>query len=88
MNFEWDPDKDREVREKHGISFEEVVSLIGRGFLLKTLRNPSPKHKGQKIFLIRRGSAVYMVPYEKRNGKYRLITAFYSKHFTDLNREL
>jgi uncharacterized DUF497 family protein len=83
MNFEWDLAKNEEVQRDHDISFEEVVSLIGRGYLIKTMSNPSPKHKGQKIFLVRRGKAVYMVPFEKREGKYRLITAFFSQFFTD-----
>ncbi len=83
MNFEWEPDKNEEIQKDHDISFEEVVNLISRGFLIKTVSNPSPKYKGQKIFLIRRGKAVYMVPFEKRQGKYRLITAFYSQYFTE-----
>ena len=28
MRFEWDPDKDRANREKHGISFEEASELL------------------------------------------------------------
>lgn len=68
MNFEWEPEKNDEVQKDHGISFEEVVRLIARGHLIKTLSNPSPKYKGQKIFLIRKGKAVFMVPYEKRQG--------------------
>lgn len=83
MNFEWDPAKNEEVQRDHGISFEEVVTLISRGHLLKTLTNPSLKYKNQRIFLIRKGKAVYMVPFEKREGKYRLITAFFSQSFTD-----
>ena len=83
MNFEWDPEKDEEIQQKHGISFEEVVNLMGRGFLLKVARNPSPKHKGQKIFLVQKDNAVFVVPYEKYQGKYRLITAFYSQHYTN-----
>ena len=82
MNFEWDPDKAREVLANHGVSFEEIVNLIGRGFLVKTMVNPSKKHRGQKVFLVRKANSIYMVPFERRHGKYRLITAFYSKYFT------
>ena len=28
VRFEWDPDKDRANREKHGISFEEASELL------------------------------------------------------------
>ncbi len=83
MNFEWESEKNEEVQKDHGISFEVVVSLIARGHHIKSLANPSSKYKGQKIFLVRKGKAIYMVPYEKRQGKYRLITAFFSPFFTD-----
>ncbi len=82
MNFDWDPDKNEEIQISHKISFQEIVKLISLGFLIKTVVNPSPKYQGQKIFLIRRGNAIYMVPFEKRQNKYRLITAFYSEFFT------
>jgi uncharacterized DUF497 family protein len=86
VNFEWDPLKDKEVRGKHGISFDEVVNLIGRGFLLRVLQNPSQKHRGQKVFLVLKGRSVYMVPFEKQQSKYRLITAFHSRFFTEKHR--
>ena len=82
MNFEWEPEKNEEVQKEHDISFEEVVNLVARGNLIKTMTNPSAKYKGQKLFLVRRGKAVYVVPFEKRLGKYHLITAFYSEYFT------
>jgi len=83
MNFEWDPLKNEAIKDEHGISFEEIVELIGKGFLLKVLANPSRKYKGQKVFLIQRGHSIFMVPFEKRNKKWRLITAFYHKDFTE-----
>ena len=82
MNYEWDPNKNKEIQEKHGVSFEEIVNLIGRGFLIKTKINPSKKHKGQKIFLVQKGRAIFVVPFENRNNKQRLITAFYSQKYT------
>lgn len=29
MRFEWDPDKDRSNRAKHGVAFEEAKQLLG-----------------------------------------------------------
>ena len=83
MDYEWDPNKNQEIQEKHGISFDEVINLIGKGFLWKTVGNPSHKYKGQKILLVRKSRSIYMVPFENREGKCRLITAFYSKYFTE-----
>ena len=88
MDYEWDPDKDKEIQEKHGISFDEIINLIGRGFLWKILVNPSPKYKGQKIYLVRKINSIYMVPFENHSGKCHLITAFYSKTFTEKYRRM
>lgn len=86
MNYEWDEEKDLEVQEKHGISFLEVVSLIERRHLLGIFENRGPDYPGQKVLLVRKGKAVYMVPFETRNGKRRLITAFYSEYYTNKYR--
>lgn len=77
------PAKNIEVQEKHGITFQEIVSLIRRGGLVKTMINKSPDYPDQKVMLVRKGKAVFMVPYENRNGKYWLITAFFSQKYTN-----
>lgn len=87
MEYEWNEEKAQEVLEKHGVSFEEIVSLIGRGFLKDVVSNPSKKYKGQKVFLVRKGNSILMVPFEKRNKKTRLITTFPNQHYTELLRE-
>jgi uncharacterized DUF497 family protein len=83
MHFDWDPAKNLEVQQKHGISFEEIISLIRRGSLLKTVINRSPEYPNQKVMLVRKGKAIYMVPFEIREGKRWLITAFFSQNYTD-----
>jgi uncharacterized DUF497 family protein len=82
MHYDWDPEKNEETQNKHGISFEEIVSLISKGGLIKSVKHPSEKYPGQKIMLVRRGKAVYMVPYETRGDTHWIITAFYSERFT------
>ena len=82
MRFEWDPKKNEEIQETHGISFEEIVTLVSRGGLLKSAANPSAKYPGQRVMLVRKGKSIYMVPYENRGGTHWLITAFYSEPLT------
>jgi uncharacterized DUF497 family protein len=82
MRYDWDPDKNIEIQNKHEISFEEIVGLIARGGLLKTVFNPSPNYPAQKIMIIRKSKAIYMVPYEDRGETHWLITAFYSEKLT------
>ena len=82
MHFDWDPEKNEDIQRTHDVSFEEIVSLVSKGGLIKTVKNPSEKYQSQKIMLVRKGKAVYMVPYEKRGDRFWLITAFYSEKFT------
>jgi uncharacterized DUF497 family protein len=82
MHFDWDPEKNEEIQTTHGISFEEIVTLISRGGLVKSVKNPSDKYPDQKIMLVRKGKAIYLVPYESRANTHWLITAFYSEKFT------
>ena len=83
MEYEWNPKKNEKIKAEHGISFDQVVELIGKNFLLDIIVNPSKKYKGQRVFLIQRGDSVFMVPFERRNKKIRLITAFFSKSLTE-----
>jgi uncharacterized DUF497 family protein len=82
MDFVWDEEKDLEIQERHGISFQEIRNLIERRHLLGIVQNRSGTYSGQKVMLVRKGKAVYMVPFEIRDGKRRLITAFYSEYYT------
>lgn len=82
MHYDWDPAKNIEIQNKHGISFEDVVSLIARGGLLKTIFNPSTNYPGQKIMVIRIAKAIYMVPFDDKGNTHWLITAFYSEKLT------
>ena len=41
MEFEWDPNKDRGNREKHGISFEEAVTVFDDDLQITI---PDPDH--------------------------------------------
>ena len=82
MYFDWDAQKNEETQNKHGISFEEIVTLIARGGFIKSVKSQSDKYQGQKIMLVRKGKAIYLVPYETRGEKHWLITAFYSEKFT------
>ena len=34
MQFEWDPEKDRQNQAKHGVSFEEASTIFGDPFAL------------------------------------------------------
>ena len=82
MDYQWDDENDQKIQEKHGISFQEIRQLIERRQLLGIVANKRQAYPGQKVLLVRKGKSVYMVPFEIREGKKRLITAFYSEFYT------
>ena len=62
--FDWDDAKNAKLRTERGIGFEEIVFHIERGDLLDILEHPNPeRYGGQRIFVVRRGDYVYLVPF-------------------------
>ena len=73
--FEWDADKDRANRGKHGISFEEVLSIFDGPFLTRI----DDRRDYGEIRRITTGmlspDIVLVVAHTNRDGKIRLISA-------------
>jgi uncharacterized DUF497 family protein len=46
MAYDWDDEKDAEIQEKHGVSFEEILTLIERRQLVKIFENRSSAYPG------------------------------------------
>ena len=62
--FDWDDAKNAKLRKGRGIGFEDVVFHIERGDLLEILEHPNPsRYAGQRIFVVRHGDYVYLVPF-------------------------
>jgi uncharacterized DUF497 family protein len=62
--FDWDDAKNAKLRAERSIGFEEIVFHIERGDLLDVLEHPNPsRYAGQRIFVVRRGDYVYLVPF-------------------------
>ncbi|MFZ1134331.1 MAG: hypothetical protein WAN69_05265 [Candidatus Korobacteraceae bacterium] len=62
--FTWNEAKNEKLKVERGIGFEEVVFLIGKGDLLDVLEHPNQqRYRGQRIFVVRRGDYVYLVPF-------------------------
>ena len=62
--FAWDDAKNEKLKLERGIGFEEVVFHIERGDLLDVLEHPNQsRYAGQRIFVVRRDTYVYLVPF-------------------------
>lgn len=88
MIFEWDSDKNEQIKTERGISFEEIVLLLGAGKLWAVTKHWNPlKYPTQKIFLIPIDGRIIAVPFVQNKEKIFLKTAFPSRKMTKLYRE-
>lgn len=79
----WDQAKNEQVKEKRGISFEEVLdAMLGDG-LIKTERHPNwKKYPTQYIYIVEIRKYAYLVPFVEDKEKYFLKTIIPSRKAT------
>ena len=63
-SFDWNLEKNRQLVEERGISFENVVSVIERGGLVDVLEHPNQeRYPGQMIYVVNIEQYLYLVPF-------------------------
>ncbi len=63
-SFDWNLEKNRQLVERRGISFERVISAIERDGLLDVQEHPNQeRYTGQIIYVVEIESYVYLVPF-------------------------
>ncbi len=83
MVFDWDNDKDEQLKRERGISFEQIVFLILHDRILDILEPPNKtKYRDQKLYVINVDNYAYIVPFEDRNDVRLLKTIFPSRKYT------
>lgn len=81
--YDWDIQKNKELKEKRGISFEEVVLAMQSGNLLNTRRNPNQKkYPNQKLFIVNINNYVFVIPFIEDDEKCFLKTIIPSRKET------
>lgn len=64
MRYEWNPEKNEEVKKERSISFEQIVFHLSQGDIWKTADHPDQqKYPGQKIYFVIVEDYIYMVPF-------------------------
>ena len=78
MKFDWNPEKNKWLKESRNITFDEIICLMGEGYLRAVLTHP--KKPNQKIFVIEREGYAYNVPFiMEQDGTYFLKTVYPSR---------
>lgn len=81
--FDWDKEKNSELRKTRNISFEDVLFYIERGDILDIVENPNQeKYPGQKFFILKISEYIYYVPFVEDEEKVFLKTIIPSRKYT------
>ncbi|MBF0106891.1 MAG: BrnT family toxin [Deltaproteobacteria bacterium] len=81
--FEFDPEKNIQLKTERNISFEEIISLIDEGHILDVVEHTN-KHKypNQKIYVIDVEGYIYLVPFVREKNAIFLKTIYPSRKAT------
>lgn len=83
--FNWSPEKNRQLIEERGRSFEEAVFHIENGCVLDDICHPNAaEYPHQKILIVAIDQYAYLVPYVETGDEYFLKTVIPSRKFTKL----
>ncbi len=81
--FEWNAEKNEQLKAERGISFEEIVDAIVNGQLLDTIPHPNQEqYPNQRIYFVRLKNYVYIVPFVRDGDVHFLKTAIPSRKAT------
>jgi len=81
--FEWDEEKNKKLKLRRNISFQEVITAINEaGILAIEKHRDQVKYPGQKMYIIKINDYVYMVPFVEDQEKYFLKTIYPSRKMT------
>ncbi len=64
-NFDWNQEKNNQLKEQRGISFEEIVFAIENGGLLDEVKHHS--RENQRLLVVFLKNYVYIVPFVNEN---------------------
>ena len=72
IQYDWNDEKNRQLKWKRGVSFENVILQIKQGNVLDIVDHPNKqRYPHQKIMIIRLLGYVYAVPFvEKDNVRF------------------
>ena len=64
ITFDWNTEKNRQLIEERGISFESIVVAIDQGGLVDLLEHPNQaRYPGQLIHVVEVDDYLYLVPF-------------------------
>ena len=81
--FDWNKQKNEQLKQERSISFEEVLMAVEEGNILDIVAHPNrEKYAGQQIFVLEIGGYAYLVPFAEDAEKVFLKTIIPSRKAT------
>lgn len=81
--FDWNEEKNEQLKVDRGISFEEIEVAIAEGKILDVLPHPNQKkYPDQRIYAVEINKYAYLVPFVEDDEKIFLKTAYPSRNAT------
>ena len=81
--YDWDPEKNQQLIEERGISFEEIIFHLQSDSLLDDVEHPNQKdYSHQRMYVVSIEDYVYLVPYVESENEIFLKTIIPSRKAT------
>jgi uncharacterized DUF497 family protein len=81
--FNWNRDKNQQLQQQRGITFDDIIKSIEQGNLLDVIKHYNPdKYPKQKIFIVKIDNYVYLVPFVENDSEIFLKTIIPSRKMT------
>lgn len=81
--FRWDPDKNEQLMQERGVSFEQVTVAVENGDLLQVVQHPNAeKYSRQKIMIVGMNGYAFLVPFVEETDYIFLKTIIPSRKAT------
>jgi len=83
IHFVWNSEKNTQLIQERGISFERVIYHIERNEILDIIEHPNPsKYPGQRMFILDIGNYAYLIPFVETESEVFLKTIIPSRKAT------
>ena len=81
--FRWDSEKNDQLKQERGVSFEQVAVAVETGSLLQIAPHQNPaKYPRQKIMIVEVDNYAYLVPFVENDDHFFLKTIIPSRKAT------
>jgi uncharacterized DUF497 family protein len=81
--FVWNSEKNAQLIDERGISFERVIYHIEKNDILDVIQHPNPsKYPNQRMFIVNIGQYAYLVPFIENESEIFLKTIIPSRKAT------